>query len=442
MIDTTLSRRKALQIGAAAAGLTLLPSRRRAAAQAQTVTFWNISGIYEVEDPNDKTKKPEDFYVYQAIARFEKANPGIKIEMEALPGDTSSFTKYRTASVAANGPDIMTMWSGSYMLAQEDFLELLTPYFTEEERARILGWEATSTDFKADSTEIYGVPASSDGCSCIFYNTELLDKAKLDPEGAWRASVDGFIGALEQMKTAGIKPLVMDQNSIIWQLLVWWIAQELGGSAVVSELVSGKRNFSDPPLPDIVASWQKLNDYALPGAETTPGDTSFRLMLPGDVAMTTAGFWGIAPLREGLGDKLGMVKMPNYSPDAPIQDGGIGGVGNAFMVSNYSAAKDQAVAFIKFLMSKEEQELKAKSGQGRLINVTDVDTTKLYSDPLTNTQQQWATEPSTIFWLDNLFPADLTNELKAQSQLAWTSGMSADEFLAKADAKRDELLGG
>ena len=441
MFDTTLSRRKAMQLGAAT-GLALLPGSRRAAAQEKTVTYWNISGIYEVEDPNDKTKKPEDFYIYQAIARFEAANPGLKVQMEALPGDTSSFTKYRTASVAANGPDIMTMWSGSYMLAHKDFLELLTPFFTAEERARILGWEATSADFKVDSDEIYGVPASSDGTSCIFYNKELLDKAGVDPDGDWRSSVDGFVGMLEKVKASGTTPLVMDENSIIWQLLVWWWAQELGGSSVVSELVSGQRNFSDAPMPEIVSGWQKLNAYALPGAETTPGDTSFRLMLPGDVAMTTAGFWAIAPLREGLGDKLGMVKMPNFSPEAPIQNGGIGGIGNAFMVSNYSAVKDEAVAFIKFLMSKEEQELKAKSGQGRLINVTDVDATDLYSDPLTNTQQEWATEPSTVFWLDNLFPADLTTEIKAQSQLAWTSGISADEFLAKIDAKRDELLGG
>lgn len=440
MFETTLSRRKAMQWGAAATGLTLLP-RSRAAAQETTVTYWNISGIYEFEDPNDKTKKPEDFYVYQAIGRFQEANPGVKIQLENLPGDTTSFTKYRTASVAANGPDIMTMWSGSYMLAMKDFLELLTPFFTAEERARILGWEATSADFKADSEQVYGVPASSDGTSSIFYNTELFEKAKLDPDGDWRSSLDGFLGALETLKASGTTPLVMDENSIIWQLLVWWMAQELGGSAVVAELVSGERNFSDAPMPEIVAGWQKVNAYTLPGAETTPGDTSFRFMLPGDVAMTTAGFWAIKPLRDGLGDKLGMVKMPNFSPEAPIQDGGIGGIGNAFLVSNYSAVKDEAVAFIKFLMSKEEQELKAKSGQGRLINVTDVDTANLYSDPLINTQQQWATEPSTVFWLDNLFPSDLTTEIKAQSQLAWTGGISADEFLAKIDAKRDELLG-
>ena len=92
-------------------------------------------------------------------------------------------------------------------------------------------------------------------------------------------------------------------------------------------------------------------------------------------------------------------------------------------------------------MSKEEQELKAGSGEGgSLLNVTDVDATQFYDDPLTDIQQEWANEPSTIFWLDNLYPSELTAEIKAQSQLAWTGQISAEEFLAKADAKRDELM--
>ena len=84
-----------------------------------------------------------------------------------------------TASVAQNGPDVMGMWSGSYMLALKDFLEPLNPYFSAEERARITGWEATSADFRVDSDQIYGVPAGSDGTSCFYYNTELLAKAGL-----------------------------------------------------------------------------------------------------------------------------------------------------------------------------------------------------------------------------------------------------------------------
>jgi raffinose/stachyose/melibiose transport system substrate-binding protein len=440
MIDTRLNRRKAMQLGVATAGLTLLPGTRRASAQDTTVTFWNST--YANVDPNDKAKKLEDFYIYKATARFQEANPGITVEIENFEGGTDLFTKYRTSSVAQNGPDVMSMWSGSYMLGLKDFLEPLAPYFTAEERARITGWEATSADFKADSDQIYGVPAGSDGTTCIFCNLELLAEGGVDPDGNWRASFDGFVGALESLKTAGIMPMALDENGIIWQILSWWQAQELGGSTIVGQLVSGERNFNDPVLVNVVQQWQRLKDYTVPGAETMTGDAAFQMLLPGDVAMTTGGFWVIGDARDALGDKLGMIKMPNFSPEAPLQDGGIGGAGTAFVVSNYSPVKEPAVNFIKFLMSKEEQEQKAASGErSSLLNVTDVNATEFYDDPLTDIQQEWANEPSTVFWLDNLYPVDLTNEIKAQSQLAWTDQISAEEFLTKIDAKRDELLG-
>jgi raffinose/stachyose/melibiose transport system substrate-binding protein len=215
----------------------------------------------------------------------------------------------------------------------------------------------------------------------------------------------------------------------------------LGGSGGVGEIVTGEADFSTPELTEMVGNWQRLRDYTVPGAETMPGDAANQLFFAGQVAMTTAGFWVISDARTALGDNLGMIKMPNYSPEAPLQDGGIGGAGTAFVVSNYSEVKDQAVAFIKHLMSPEEQALKADSGEGSLLNVVDVDTAAYYEDPFKQTQQEWANEPTTVFWLDNLFPVDLTNELKAQSQLAWTGQISAEEFLALADAKRDELLG-
>ena len=78
------------------------------------------------------------------------------------------------------------MWSGTYMLALKDFLEPLGPYFTAEERSRILGWEVTNEAFDPNSEDIYGVPNGSDGMTCIFANSALLDAAGVDPEGDWR----------------------------------------------------------------------------------------------------------------------------------------------------------------------------------------------------------------------------------------------------------------
>jgi ABC-type glycerol-3-phosphate transport system substrate-binding protein len=448
MATTRLTRRGVLQIGAATAaaaaggtagGFAWLPAPRRAAAQDATVRFWNTG--YPTDDPNDRTRKLEDFYIYQAVARFQEANPGVTVEIETIPGDGTMFTKYRTASVAANGPDVMGMWSGSYMLGLMDFLEPLGPYFTAEERARITGWEAVAADFQPDSQDIYGVPAGSDGTSCIYCNLEMLEAAGVDPEGDWRASFDGFVGALDAIQATGVTPMALEEYAIIWQILSWWQAQELGGAGGVGQLVSGEANFATPELSAIVANWQRLRDYTVPGAETMPADAAFQQLFGGQAAMTTATFGIISNAREALGDNLGMIKLPNISPEAPLQDGGIGGAGTALVVANYSEVKEQAVAFIKHLMSPEEQQLKAESGEGSLLNVTDVDTADVYEDPLKQTQQEWANQPSTVFWLDNLYPVDLTNEIKAQSQLAWTGQISAEEFLALADAKRDELLG-
>ena len=122
-----------------------------------------------------------------------------------------------------------------------------------------------------------------------------------------------------------------------------------------------------------------------------------------------------------------MVKLPNFSADAPMHDGGIGGLGDALGVSNYSQVIDDAVTFVKFLMSPDEQTLEAQGGRGTTGECHRVDTA-VYYDPFNGPQQEWATQPSTVFWLDNLFPPDFTTEIKAQSQLAWTREMSAEEF--------------
>lgn len=156
--------------------------------------------------------------------------------------------------------------------------------------------------------------------------------------------------------------------------------------------------------------------------------------------MTTGGFGSIDSLRDFFGDDLGMTKMPDYSADAPLTGGGIGGPGVAFIVSNYSENKEAAVELVKFLESPEELRRRAESGEGHLVNLADIDAEEYYVDPMKISQQDWAVEPSTIFWPDNIFPAELTTEIKAQSQLAWTGKISAQEFMERADAVRDEVL--
>lgn len=440
MDKVSISRRTALRAGGLAAGALVAPGIRGGAAQDDnvTITLWN-PGTFDTEDPNDKSRKPEDFYIAQAIERFQAANPGVTVEMENIPSGTDMFTKFRTASVAQNGPDVMTMWSGTYMLSLKEFLEPMGPYFTGEERARIIGWEVTNEAFDPNSPDIYGVPNGSDGMTCVFANGAMLEAAGIDPAGDWRNDFASFTAMLQTVQDSGTTPLVLEQYSIVWQILLYWIGQTVGGSEGVGMLSRGELNFSDPELVQVVADWQQLYQYTIPGAETMDGDQALQFLLAEEASMFTSGFWSISDLTTAFGENLAMIKMPNHRATAPLIDGGIGGSGNAFIVPNYSEHKDESVAFIKFLMSAEEQTLKAEMGEGGLLNVTDVDTAAFYG-PLKQTQQGWAGEPSVIFWADNVFDQELTTEIQAQSQLAWTSEISAEEFAQRIDAKRDEIL--
>jgi raffinose/stachyose/melibiose transport system substrate-binding protein len=434
-----VTRRRLVQAGALTTGLALFPAASDVLAQESVeITFWNST--LPVEDPADKTKRLEDFYVYQAIERFQSANPNISVKLETFPGGPDLFTKFRTASVARNGPCVMGMWSGTYMLSLKEFLEPMGTYFTAEERAQLTGWEAVNEDFDPAGEDIYGVPAGSDGVTVLFYNRPLLQEAGINPDETWPTNVDEFFEVLDAIMATDITPLALDTNSIVWQVLLYWLAQTVGGSEGINALATGDRNFSDPELVDIVATWQRLADYTIPGAETMEGAQALQLFAEEQSAMITGGFGTIDNAREFFGDDLGMVRIPDYSADAPIIHGGIGGPGVAFIVSNYCEHKDAAVELVKFLMSNDELINRAESGEGHLVNLADVNAEALYDDPLKVQQQEWAVEPSTIFWPDNVLPAELTTEIKAQSQLAWTGEIEAQEFMARIDAKRDDLL--
>ncbi len=441
------SRRSFLRLGGVAlAGLaaacgapgsgTPSPKTGSSSSKPVKITFWNA--LFPTQDPNKK-KKLEDFYIYQAIKRFESANPHIKVELVSIPAGPDMFTKYRTASIAKNGPDVFGCWSGSYMLNVKQFLEPLDSYFTQQEKDRIIGWEAVTDGFKPGKGKIYGVPAGLDGCVCIFYNKDLLSKAGVDPSKNWPSELEGFLQLLQRIKSTGVIPMTVGNGGNVYYILNYWLAQMVDGAPGLEDLINGRRRFSDPKLEAVVRDWTKLRPYTNPGAESA-GDEAVQLFYQKKAATTPSGFWIISDARSALGDALGMAKMPNYSDDAPIKNGGVGNVGSAFVVSNYSQHKQEAVEFIKFLMSKEEQEQKAKDSTNNLVNVKDVDPDKLYKDPLLALQYRWGIEPNVIPWPDNLLPAELTAEEVAQAQLVWTGKLSPKDFMGKLDKKRDELL--
>jgi len=395
------------------------------------IVFWN-SGFATI-DENNKAKKKEDFYISQAVARYEKAHPNVKIDVQDVPSGDELFAKFQTASIAKNGPDLTVLWSGSYMLRFKQFLEPMDSYFSSEERSRIVGWSATTEDFTADG-KAYGVPFGTDGTFLLAYNKKIFADAGIDPIAQRPKNFQQFVAMLEKVKTKDITPLGLFKDSFL-HVPDYWIAQTVDIPGLDS-LVKGTTNFSDPKLVNVMKGWRELFEKNLVIAD----DSVRQLFIQEQLGMTVGANADILNFSKEMGDNVGFMKIPDFSEDVKIHDGGPGGVGAAFVVTNYSEHKKETADFVKFLMSKEEQINKIKSGEARITVVNDVDVNEYVSDPLVKTMQDMANEPSTIFWPDNVYPAELTSEMMSLQSLVSSGKMTAEEFMKKIDQKRDSLL--
>lgn len=394
------------------------------------LVFWNTS--YPTIDENDKTKKKEDFYVYKAIKRYEEAHPGITIDIQDIPDGTNAMTKFQTAGIAQNGPDITNLWSGNYTLDLKSFIQPLNEYLQPSDIEKMTGWNSVTENF-ADSGTIYGVPDGSDGTIGILYNKKLFADAGVDPETNPPRNFREFRDMLQKLKQIGVTPIGSETDGDFVYFLDYWFAQTVGTSGI-NDIVNGKQNFSNPKLLEVMNGYLQL--YKDGFVVNDQPQTQF---YNGKVALIFGGYGYLNDAKAALGDNLGMMKIPDFSESAAVKGGGIGGTGAAFVVSKSSAHPQEAVDFIKFLTSEEEQIARFKDGYGKLLNIKNADVSKLTDDPLVVKQQEWAGEPSTIFWPDNIYPSELSNYISTMNTLVIKQQLPVDDFLTKLDQKRDEI---
>lgn len=385
----------------------------------------------------DTKKKRDDYWLAKAVTAYE-ADHGGTITVNSTLDGPDLITKVRTSGVAHTGPDLATIWSGTYLLSIKDFLTPLDDYYPKDKRGEIAGWEAVSDDL-TDGKTLYGVPAGTDSLTCLFYNKKVLDRAGVDVDVDSVQEWDQFMNMLDKIKSTGVTPLALYDTSYLYFTLMYWIAQNVGGTPGIVELGSGKRQFSSPEVKQAVDGWLSLVPYTNKGAPVLTGDDALKLILTGKAGVASG--VGLPDLRGGLGNDVAMTKLPNISPDAPVRDSGIGGPGQSFVIPTSSKHVEETVAFINFLNSKPQQIARAKLDEGPLPNVPGLADLKVYKDPLQQKLAEWSADKF-IFWPDNTLDADLISYLAAQTQLAWNGNIDVAEFLGRLDNKRDQIANG
>src|SRR5690348_4353526 len=166
--------------------------RKLARAAAWLATWWTLSmGMAcaqsgkTIVEWDHQTDGNEPSNLQAAVARFEQANPGYKVESSHVLNDAYK-AKLKIAFGAGQPPCVFDTWGGGGLreYVKSGQVADLTPFLKQNpaftDRFLPTSWSAVTTDGK-----IYGVPEENIAIAVVFYNKDLFQKYHLSPPATW-----------------------------------------------------------------------------------------------------------------------------------------------------------------------------------------------------------------------------------------------------------------
>ncbi|MBX3066288.1 MAG: extracellular solute-binding protein [Anaerolineae bacterium] len=337
------SRRFLIAVLAVALVLMAVSSVR--AQDKVTVTWWHIN----TGDPG--------LTDWQTMAdKYMADHPNVSIEITVLANEDF---KARLATVMQGGdpPDLFQSWGGGVLraFAEAGLVRDISAQLEGEWKDSFAAQSALA--LYADANGTYGVPWTW-GAVGFFYNKALFAKAGIDtPPATWSE----FLTDVQKLKDAGIQPISLGESEK-WPGHFWWVylAVRIGGQEAFDAAYGRTGSFADAPYVEAGKKLQELialEPFADGFLGLTYNDQS-AAMGNGEAAMELMGQWAPDVERsnsasgEGLGEDLGWFPFPAVEGGKGDPSDVMGG-GDGFAVGKN--AEDEAVDFLRFLTSKENQ---------------------------------------------------------------------------------------
>jgi multiple sugar transport system substrate-binding protein len=294
-----------------------------------TVTVWAMGAEGE--------KLPE------LAKEFETANPGVKVQVTAIPWD-AAHDKFTTAITANKTPDVAmvgTTWMGEFA-----GLGALDPTPGEIDKSVFFDGAQKTTEVGGTS---YGVPWYVE-TRLVYYRTDLAEKAGItSPPTDWQGLKD-MAKAMQDKADAKWGIGLQAGGTGSWQTIMpfaWSAGADLtkdGGKAY---------NFDSPEVLKAAQYYQSyftdgISDKAAPATPTTEPDFA-----SGKVPMFISGPWMMSAVEkvggEGFKDKYDVMQIP-----ADKQSSSFVGGSNLAVFKN-TKNRDTAWKFVQWLSDPKVQ---------------------------------------------------------------------------------------
>jgi raffinose/stachyose/melibiose transport system substrate-binding protein len=332
------------------------PTATAAPAEKVKITWWHIS----TKDPglSDWKKMADDYMT---------AHPNVTIEITVLENEAFK-TKLTTVMQSGEVPDIFQSWGGGSMNQQIEagMLKDISADLDADGGKWRSSFAPGALGVYSYQGKNYGVPWDM-GMVGWWYNKALFTKAGIaNPPATWTE----FLDDVKKLKAAGITPISVGEGDKWPGMHIWsYLATRICGQAGFEAAASRKGAFTDQCFVDAGTKLKEL--IALQPFQTgflgATHDEMQATFGNGKAAMELSGQWAPSvsmansATQKGIGADLGLFNFPSVDGGKGDVSDVIGG-GNGFALGKN--ASPEAVDFVKYLTSAENQAVIAKSGSG------------------------------------------------------------------------------
>jgi raffinose/stachyose/melibiose transport system substrate-binding protein len=284
----------------------------------------------------------------QMIEEYESLNPNVNIEVETVGGGADYGAALKAKFNSGDKPDIFNNGGFTDLELWLEHLEDLSDQPWVENLVDVAK-EPMTKDGK-----LYGQPLNLEGYGYI-YNKDLFEQAGITETPK---TLEELEAAAIKLQDAGITPFVNGYGE-------WWVlgnhfvnipfAQQDDPNAFIEGLNNGTETIVGN---EVFQQWTDLFDLTLKYGNKNPLQTDYNTQVTefatGKAAMTQQGNWTQVAISETNPDiNIGFLPMP-INNDAEAMDKLPVGVPNNWVIHKNSEVKEEAKAFLNWMVSSPE----------------------------------------------------------------------------------------
>ena len=416
--------------GSQAASAESKGSEAAASDEKVELTVW-INGKDSYISPDEQKKPEEEWYINQAIARFEAKYPNITVKMVVQADGETAHQQFKADELAGTAPDMANLWTGQYTYQLEDACLDIKDMIPAEDKQSILGWDAVTTP----SGKILGYPTSDNQVCFFMYNKKIIEECGLDFENNPPRTTAEFNLACEAIKAKGYTPIVTDE-AFPWFgcfIMNYWWAQLSSANRIVENCEGVKKFADDDGLLKALAYYRSLMENGYINEDALTSADSFNRFTSGQAAMTPQVSSAVGDAEAALGaENLGAILPPDMD-GATITGGTIGGPGQDIVVSKSTKHPEECIKFLSYLNSREEV-MEFEKIQTKVSTRKDVTAADLNIQPDSATAKLFEYSNNMVFWVDNTLTSNVCAEFTQQLSMVLGGQMSPADFAKDLDS--------